>query len=176
VERIDFVKKPLEDEYVSGVSLNDEEQGCHNHDDIGSLALIRRCNWDTDYNVVLGGPCYDTNNEYFMARGTNIYHPFHISLENNFMMQQEEDSNFIFLGFAPPKSVEVCGAFVSIFDHQHPYTFSRKADLLHHRIDSHHEVVLHEKEVQPMIFLAGTYTLHMKSAKECIFMAVTCMD
>jgi hypothetical protein len=65
--------------------------------------------------------------------------------------------------------------FASISNDQHPYNFSKGADLLQHEIDGHHEVVVHGREVQPIIFSAGTCTLHMKSAKKCIFVTATCI-
>jgi len=68
--------------------MNDEEDDCHNYDDIGSLALIGRFNWDIDFYGVYGNPDYDTDNKSFMAEGTSLYLPFQINLEDDFIMHQ----------------------------------------------------------------------------------------
>jgi hypothetical protein len=66
-----------------------------------------------------------------MIEGTYLHFPFQISIEENFIMQQEDNLDFISLGFGQPY-FEIHGVFVSIFYKHHPYTFNTNAYLLYH--------------------------------------------
>lgn len=106
-----------------------------------------------------------------MAEGTSLYLPFQINLEDDFIMHQGtiQILSLIVLGSQRMlKYVYICFYFLMINIH----IFSTKgAYLLHHEVNCHHKVVVHDREIQRMIFLP----LNLKSAKDCISMEATYM-
>lgn len=80
------------------------------------------------------------------------------------MMQQQDDLDFISLGFGQPKDLDIYNAFASNFDIQHPYTFNGEADLLYHEVNNSYGIFVDEEKIHPMTIAASTHAMHVKSA------------